>query len=69
MKKKSTFFDMYCAIEFPTLTEDIDSLEMWMEQWAWNRLALNTFAQLGDCRIVWYAMFRSLELYEARHHE
>jgi hypothetical protein len=64
MKKKSTVFDMYCAFEFPTTTQDTDALEMWMERWSWRKLAIDTFSQWGDCRIVWYAMFRSIELYE-----
>ena len=38
-------------------------LERWIERVVWKNLAIETFAQRGDCRLVYYALFRCAELY------
>ena len=39
-------------------------LERWIERVVWKNLAIDTFEQNGDCRLVYYALFRCIELYE-----
>jgi len=39
-------------------------LERWAERVIWKKLAIDTFEQNGDCRLVYYALFRWIELYE-----
>jgi hypothetical protein len=38
-------------------------LEIWLERVVWKNLAIETFEQRGDCRLVYYALFRCVELY------
>jgi hypothetical protein len=38
-------------------------LERWIERVVWRNLAIQTFEQCGDCRLVYYALFRWIELY------
>ena len=41
-----------------------DQIERWIERVVWRNLAIETFEQNGDCRLVYYALFRCRELYE-----
>jgi len=41
-------------------------LERWIERVMWRNLAIDAFEQRGDCRLVYYALFRCAELYEDR---
>ena len=38
--------------------------ERWIERVIWKNLAIETFNKCGDCRLVYYALFRCVELYE-----
>lgn len=38
-------------------------LEILAERKAWSKLAFLTFEQYGDCALVYYALFRHIELY------
>jgi hypothetical protein len=38
-------------------------LERWIERVVWKNLAIETFEKRGDCRLVYYALFRCRELY------
>jgi hypothetical protein len=37
-------------------------IERWIERVVWRNLAIETFKQRGDCRLVYYALFRCVEL-------
>lgn len=38
-------------------------IERWVERVVWKNLAIETFEKNGDCRLVYYALFRCRELY------
>ena len=38
-------------------------LERWIERVVWKNFAIETFEKRGDCRLVYYGLFRCIELY------
>ena len=39
-------------------------LERWLERDVWLKCAIDSFERHGDCSMVYYALFRRIELYE-----